>query len=120
MTQSFGLKSGGARARVSAYADDVFTFVSSRSDIEVVLKALDQYEKLTGTKINRDKSSGLRISDWKEVDLSGPFGWTDGRTVLSAFLVCGLDPTSGWRKTGQKYRQSSTRPVRLGTDGGCP
>lgn len=30
------------------YADDVSTFVSSCSDIEVVLKAIDQYEKVTG------------------------------------------------------------------------
>lgn len=41
---------GGARAKVSAYADDrgVSIFVSCRSDIEVVQKALERYEKVTG------------------------------------------------------------------------
>lgn len=39
---------GGARVRVSAYADYVSTFVSSHSDIEVVLNPLERYENVTG------------------------------------------------------------------------
>lgn len=50
-----------ARVRFSAFAGDVPTFVSYRSDIEVVLKALDRQENVTGDKINSDKSSGLQL-----------------------------------------------------------
>lgn len=44
-------------ARVSACADDISMFVSWRSDIEVAQKAFERYEKVTGAKINCDKSS---------------------------------------------------------------
>lgn len=49
---------GRDRARVSA--DDVSIFLSCSSDIEVVQKALEWYEKVTGTKINHNKSSSFR------------------------------------------------------------
>lgn len=65
---------GVPRARVSAYADDVSAFVSSRSDIEVVLKALERYKLVIGDKINCDTSSVLRLSAWKRVDLPESFG----------------------------------------------
>lgn len=49
----------------SAYTDDVFTFVSPRSDIAVVLMVLEWYENV--------KSFGLRLGAWKGVNLLGPF-----------------------------------------------
>lgn len=51
----------GARAGVSAYADDVSMFVSCRNDIEVVQKALERYKKVTRAKINRNKYSYIFI-----------------------------------------------------------
>lgn len=58
---------------------DVSIFVSCRSDIKVVQKALERYEKVMGGgKIKRNKSSGLRLGAWKWVALPGSFGWTDG------------------------------------------
>lgn len=51
--------SGGGRARVSAYVDQIFIFVSCRNEIKVVQKALKRYEMVTGVKINRNK--GLRL-----------------------------------------------------------
>lgn len=52
---------GGAHKRVSSYANDVSTFASSCSDIEVVLKVLERYENATWSKINSDNSSSLRL-----------------------------------------------------------
>lgn len=43
-----------------------------------VEKALEQYEKLTGAKTNRNKSSGLWLGAWKGVALPGVDSWTDG------------------------------------------
>lgn len=79
---------------VSAYADDVSTFVSSRSNIEVALKVLEQYEKFTEAKINCDK-----LGAWKGVALPGPFGWKNGPVRI---LGVGSDPTFSWRKIGQQ------------------
>lgn len=50
---------GGAQARVSVYADEVSIFMLSHNDIKVVQKVLEQYDKVTGTKFNHNKSSGL-------------------------------------------------------------
>lgn len=52
---------GDIHVRVSAYADVVSIFVLCCSDIEVVQKALERYEKV----INVDKSSALRLDAWK-------------------------------------------------------
>ncbi len=94
---------GGSRARVSAYADDVSAFVSSRSDIEAVQKALDRYEKVTGAKINRDKSSGLRLGAWKGVDLPGRFGWTDGPVrILGVWFGPDLQLEKNWSEVRAK------------------
>lgn len=50
---------GGARARVSAYVDNVSIFVSCRNDFEVLQKALERYKKVMEANINRDMSTGL-------------------------------------------------------------
>lgn len=44
-------------------------FVSGCSYIEVVWKALERYEKITGSKINSNKSSGLRLGACQRVAL---------------------------------------------------
>ena len=66
------------RAKVSAYADDIIVFVSSRLDILAVKKAVEKYDKVAGAKVNFDKSEGLQLGAWKSgVPLPGPFGWSD-------------------------------------------
>lgn len=66
-----------ARARVSANADEVSTFVSCHKYIEVLQRTTEQHEKLMEAKINRNKSYSLRLIAWKYVALLGPFRWTD-------------------------------------------
>lgn len=51
------------RVRVFVSADGVSIFVTGCSDIEVVHKAFERYGKVTATKINRNKTSGLRLAD---------------------------------------------------------
>lgn len=48
------------------------------SDIEVVQKVLEQYEKVIGPKINHNKSPSLQLDAWKEAIFPGLFSWTDG------------------------------------------
>ena len=52
---------GPLRARVFAFADDITVLVSRHVDIEAVKKAVSEYERKAGAKVNFDKSEGLRL-----------------------------------------------------------
>ena len=42
-------------------------------------KAVSEYERIAGAKVNFDKSEGLRLGAWRSSDtLLGPFRWSDG------------------------------------------
>ena len=49
------------RAMVTAYADYIKIFVSSRLDIKAVKKAVVRYERIAGVKINFEKSEDLLL-----------------------------------------------------------
>ena len=69
---------GPLTARVSAFADDITVFVSRRLDIKAVKKAVSEYERIAGAKVNFDKSEGLRLGAWRGSNtLPGPFRWSD-------------------------------------------
>ena len=68
---------GPLTARVSAFADDITVFVSRRLDIKAVKKAVGEYERIAGAKVNFDKSKGLRLSAWRGSNtLPRPFCWS--------------------------------------------
>ena len=70
---------GPLMARVSAFADDIRVFVSCRQDIKAMEKAVGEYERITGAKVNFDKSEGLRLGAWRSSNtLPVPFRWSDG------------------------------------------
>ena len=57
-----GIKlTGSIRAKISAIADDITVFMSSRLDILAVKMAVERYIKVAGAKVNFDKSEGLRL-----------------------------------------------------------
>ena len=69
---------GPLTAKVSAFADDITVFVSRRLDIKAVKKAVGEYERITGAKVNFDKSEGLRLGAWRGSNtLPEPFRWSD-------------------------------------------
>ena len=81
-------------ARVSAFADDITVFVSRRLDIKAVKKAVSEYERIAGAKVNFDKSEGLRLGAWRGSDtLPGPFRWSDGPVRILAGVVRARPPT---------------------------
>ena len=54
-------------------------FVSCRLDIKAVKKAVGEYERITGAKVNFDKIEGLRLGAWRGSNtLPEPFRWSDG------------------------------------------
>ena len=66
-------------ARVSALADDITVFVFRCLDIKAVKKAVCEYERIAGAKVNFAKNEGLQLGAWRGSDnLPGPFRWSDG------------------------------------------
>ena len=76
--------------------------VSRRLDIKAVKKAVGEYERIAGAKVNFDKSEGLRLGAWRGSNtLSGSFRWSDGPVRI---LRCSSGPTSHWSEIGRKYK----------------
>lgn len=107
----------GTRHIMSVYAYDVSIFVSCPNDIEIVQETFERYVNVAWAKINRNKIYGLRLDAWKGGALLGPFIWADEQVT---FLECGSDPSSSWRRTGQRYKQRSECRSGYGSEDGCP
>ena len=89
---------GPLTARVSAFADDITVFVSRRLDIKAVKKAVSEYERIAGAKVNFDKSEGLRLGAWRGSNtLPGPFRWSDGPVrILGVWFGPDLQLERNW------------------------
>ena len=87
-------------ARVSAFA----VFISCRLDIEAVKKAVGEYERIAGAKVNFDKSEGLRLGSWRGSDtLPGPFRWSDGPVrILGVWFGPDLQLERNWSEVQAK------------------
>ena len=83
---------GCLRAKVSAYADNTTVFVSRRSNVESVKKAVEMYEEVADAKINFDKNEGLQLGAWEGgVPLPGIFRWSDEFIcILGVYFGFGL------------------------------
>ena len=88
-------------ARYTAYTDDVSVLVTSSAEVEEVSKEIGRYETLTGAKINREKSVGLRLGSWKGSALPGSFIWNDG---LCKILGPDLQLEKNWSEVLEKGR----------------
>ena len=65
---------GSIHARISACADDVTVFVSSRLDMLAVMRAVKRCERVAAARVNFGKSEGLRLGAWRRGGLlPGPF-----------------------------------------------
>ena len=95
---------GPLTARVSAFADDITVFVSRRLDIKAVKKAVSEYERIAGAKVNFDKSEGLRLGAWRGSNtLPGPFRWSDGPVrILGVWFGPGLQLERNWSEIQAK------------------
>ena len=98
------LFAGPLTARVSAFADDITVFVSSRLDIKAVKKAVSEYERIAGAKVNFDKSEGLRLGAWRGSNtLPGLFRWSDGPVrILGVWFGPDLQLERNWSEIQAK------------------
>ena len=95
---------GPLTARVSAFADDITVFVSRCLDIKAVKKAVSEYERIAGAKVNFDKSEGLRLGAWRGSNtLPGPFRWSGGPVrILGVWFGPGLQLERNWSEVQAK------------------
>ena len=90
-------------ARYTAYADDVSVLVTSSAEVEEVSKEIGRYEAVTGAKINREKSVGLRLGSWKGCVLPGPLIWKDGPCkILGVWFGPDLQLEKNWSEVLDK------------------
>ena len=95
---------GPLMARVSAFTDDITVFVSHWLDIIAVKKAVSEYERIAGAKVNFDKSEGLRLGAWRGSNtLPGPFRWSDGPVrILGVWFGPDLQLERNWSEVQAK------------------
>ena len=96
-----------------AYADDVSVLVTSSAEVEVVSKEIGKYEAVTGAKINREKSDGLRLGSWKGCALPGPFIWKDGPCqILGVWFGPDLQLEKNWSEVLEKVVAATELSLR--------
>ena len=85
-------------ARYTAYADVVSVLITSSAEVEEVSKEIGRYEAVTGAKINREKSVGLRLGS-----LKGPFIWKDDPCkILGVWFGPDLQLEKNWSEVLEK------------------
>ena len=67
-------------------------------------KAVSEYERIAGAKVNFDKSEGLRLGAWRGSDtLPGPFCWSDGPVrILGVWFGPNLQLERNWLEVQAK------------------
>ena len=67
-------------------------------------KAVSEYERIAGAKVNFDKSEGLRLGAWRGSDtLPGPFLWGDGPVrILGVWFGPDLQLEQNWSEVQAK------------------
>lgn len=86
------------------------------SDIKVVQKALERYE-ITGTKINRNKTSDLRLGTWKGIAFTRPFRKSVGSVLI---LEVWFGPDIQLEKNLSGVLAKVGASVRIYSERGCP
>ena len=95
---------GPLTARVSAFANDITVFVSRCLDIKAVKEAVVEYERISGAKVNFDKSESLRLGAWRGSNtLPGPLRWSDGPIrILGVWFGPCLELERNWSEVQAK------------------
>ena len=86
---------GGDQKKLVAYADDANFFPTDKRSIKNILDTFRQYQKASGSKINTDKTQGLKIGKWKN-KADDPFddfhNWVDTIKIFGIYYRADRDP----------------------------
>ena len=65
--------------KMSAYADDVIVLVNDQQDINRLTEIVENFGKISSSKVNWSKSSAFLMGDWKaENPMQTNFAWWNG------------------------------------------
>ena len=96
-----GIKMPGTNSEVklSLYADDSTAFLTTDSSIRKYLHWVKLFGKISGAKINYEKSKGMYLGKWKTRS-DHPFGisWIDHHKILGYFFGSGFSNDDIWSK----------------------
>ena len=100
-----GLKLPGSNleAKISAYADDSLAILTTDTSIKNYFHWVKLFNRVSGSKVNYDKSKGLFLGKWKTRS-DHPFGisWVKSLKVLGYYFG-NADLDEIWNKTFQKF-----------------
>jgi len=75
--------------KISQYADDTSIAVTDTKSIVELFKMLEKYQKATNAKVNKDKTEGLWVGNWKgRLDRPLNLKWTSD-TIKSLGIIIG-------------------------------
>ena len=87
----------------------ISVFVSRRLNIKALKKAVGEYERIAGAKVNFGKSKGLQLAAWRgSHTIPGPFRGSDGPVHILRVEI------------GRKYKLRWMLWWEPGFQGGCP
>ncbi len=95
--------------RLSAYADDVMVVISGQSDIQVLLKLIEEFSSVSSARINWTKCETLLVGQWaggKPNFPDGLFWGKRGIKYLGVFLGDGLTQRKNWEGVLEKNKVS--------------
>ena len=83
-------------------------------------KAIGEYEKIAGAKVNFDKSEGLRLGAWRGSNTHpGPFRWSDELVrILGVWFGPDLQLDRNWAEVQAKVNAQAFKEVVLKGLGG--
>ena len=101
-----GIKIPGTNLEVkqTLYADDDTGMFTSESSVHIFFHWVNLFSRVSGSKINYEKSKGLYLGKWKTRS-DHPFGisWVKCHKILGYWFGKGIDPDESWSKCFSKF-----------------
>ena len=87
LKSNFKTERKDSTAKVSQFADDTSLFLKDKNDLEVALRIFDQFELISGLKLNKNKTQAMWLGKEKENN-SNPFGlkWVKQIKILGIYF----------------------------------
>ena len=101
-----GLKLPGSNleAKISGYADDSTAILTTDTSIKLYFHWVKLFARVSGSKVNYDKSKGLFLGKWKSRS-DHPFGisWVKSLKILGYYFGSDVTDDDIWSKTFLKF-----------------
>ena len=73
-----GIRVGSTTYKTSGFIDDLRIYASEKEDVVALNDTINKFEKMTNSKINREKTQVLKMGDWENSNIKEAF-WFKGK-----------------------------------------